>query len=46
MPDTQASRGRVLVIGATGKLGGEAVKLLLAEGFSVRGLVRNPRVQK
>jgi uncharacterized protein YbjT (DUF2867 family) len=46
MPDSPANRGLVLVVGATGKLGGVAIKLLLAEGFAVRGLVRDPKSAK
>ena len=32
--------GRILVVGATGRVGGAAVEILLEEGFEVRALVR------
>ena len=34
--------GKVLVVGATGRVGGAAVEHLLKEGFEVRALVRRP----
>jgi uncharacterized protein YbjT (DUF2867 family) len=34
--------GRILVVGATGRVGGAAVKILLEKGFEVRALVRRP----
>ena len=34
--------GTALVLGATGGIGGEVAKLLLARGWSVRALHRNP----
>ena len=34
--------GKILVVGATGRIGGAAVKNLLEEGFEVRALVRQP----
>ena len=34
--------GRILVVGATGRVGGAAVENLLEEGFEVRALVRRP----
>lgn len=34
--------GKVLVVGATGRVGGAAVEHLLREGFEVRALVRRP----
>ena len=34
--------GRILVVGATGRVGGAAVEILLQEGFEVRALVRRP----
>jgi len=36
------SYGKVLVVGATGKLGSETTRLLFAEGYPVRALVRDP----
>lgn len=42
MRDTHESYGMVLVVGATGKLGSETTRLLLAEGYPVRALVRDP----
>ena len=35
--------GRILVVGATGRVGGAAVEHLLREGFEVRALVRRPQ---
>ncbi|MDQ3926121.1 MAG: NmrA family NAD(P)-binding protein, partial [Actinomycetota bacterium] len=32
--------GKILVVGATGRVGGAAVELLLEAGFEVRALVR------
>ncbi len=34
--------GKILVVGATGRVGGAAVEHLLREGFEVRALVRRP----
>src|ERR671939_99454 len=34
--------GKILVVGATGRVGGAAVENLLEEGFEVRALVRQP----
>jgi len=34
--------GKILVVGATGRVGGAAVENLLEEGFEVRALVRRP----
>src|SRR3712207_6800752 len=34
--------GKILVVGATGRVGGAAVELLLEAGFEVRALVRSP----
>ena len=34
--------GKILVVGATGRVGGAAVGNLLEEGFEVRALVRQP----
>ena len=34
--------GKILVVGATGRVGGAAVELLLEAGFEVRALVRRP----
>jgi uncharacterized protein YbjT (DUF2867 family) len=34
--------GEILVVGATGRVGGAAVELLLEAGFEVRALVRSP----
>ncbi|MDP9475118.1 MAG: SDR family oxidoreductase [Actinomycetota bacterium] len=34
--------GKILVVGATGRVGGAAVEHLLGEGFEVRALVRRP----
>ena len=34
--------GKILVVGATGRVGGAAVENLLKEGFEVRALVRGP----
>src|ERR671913_196499 len=34
--------GKILVVGATGKVGGAAVERLLEAGFEVRALVRRP----
>ncbi len=34
--------GKILVVGATGRVGGAAVENLLREGFEVRALVRRP----
>ena len=34
--------GKILVVGATGRVGGVAVELLLEAGFEVRALVRRP----
>lgn len=36
-------RGPVLVVGATGRQGGSALRNLMARGWSVRALVRDPR---
>jgi uncharacterized protein YbjT (DUF2867 family) len=38
--------GKILVVGATGRVGGAAVKNLLEEGFEVRALVRRPEKGK
>ncbi len=38
--------GKVLVVGATGRVGGAAVEHLLKEGFEVRALVRRPEKGK
>src|SRR5215213_4749119 len=34
--------GKILVVGATGRVGGAAAELLLEAGFEVRALVRRP----
>lgn len=34
--------GKIIVVGATGRVGGAAVELLLEAGFEVRALVRSP----
>jgi len=41
MPDAHPARGKVLVVGATGKLGTATTRLLLAENFPVRAMTRN-----
>jgi dihydroflavonol-4-reductase len=38
-----ASKGRVLVTGASGYIAGFAIKRLVADGWQVRGTVRNPK---
>jgi uncharacterized protein YbjT (DUF2867 family) len=38
--------GKILVVGATGRVGGAAVENLLEEGFEVRALVRRPEKGK
>lgn len=42
MHDSHVSCGKVLVVGATGKLGSETTRLLLAEGYPIRAMVRDP----
>ncbi|HMB53153.1 MAG TPA: NAD(P)H-binding protein, partial [Thermoanaerobaculia bacterium] len=42
-PRPTADRGRVLVTGATGYIGGRLVPRLLDAGWAVRCLVRSPR---
>ena len=42
MSDPHLARKTVLVIGASGKLGMAATRLLLAEGYSVRAMTRYP----
>lgn len=42
----ESTRGTILVTGATGQQGGAVARHLLAEGFSVRALTRNPDSEK
>ena len=44
MTDQNLARGTVLVVGASGKLGVATTRLLLAEGYSVRAMTRNPEM--
>lgn len=39
-------KGPILVIGATGNQGGEVAKALLADGWTVHALTRNPQSAK
>jgi dihydroflavonol-4-reductase len=44
--ETTTSKGTVLVTGANGYVGSHCVKILLEQGYNVRGSVRNVKDEK